>query len=54
MFDLEDEENHDVEELKNPEVYKCRQVTQYKQRTNTATLGRLESNINKTKQEGKF
>ena len=52
--DLEDDENYNAEELKKLEVYKCRQVTPYKQRTNTATLGRLESKINKIKQEEKI
>lgn len=44
----------DAEGLKNLEVYKSRQVTQYKQRNNTATLGYLESKLDKTKHEDKF
>jgi len=54
LQDLDVDVEEGGERLKNLEVYKCRQVTQYKQRTNTTKLGYLESKINKTKDEDKF
>lgn len=54
LQDLDVDVEEDAEGLKNLEVYKCRQVTQYKQRTNTTTLGYLESKINKTKRNKKI
>jgi len=54
LQDLDVDVEEGVERLKNLEVYKCRQVTQYKQWTNTTKLGYLESKINKTKDEDKF
>ena len=51
MQDLDVDLEEDAEGLKNIEVYKSRQVTQYEQRTNTTTLDYLESKINKNEHE---
>jgi hypothetical protein len=54
LQDFDVDWGEDAEGLKNLEVYKSRQVTRYKQMSNSTTLGYLESKINKTKHEDKF